>query len=54
MKINKLVGIYLTGPCIIGSYYLSLFTIGAKGSLNTNKGKAKFTKAFLNEDNSRP
>ena len=36
------------GPHIIGSYYLSVISIGGNGSLKTHNGKAKFTVIFLN------
>jgi hypothetical protein len=41
------LGKTLIGPHIIGSNYLSSFTIGYKGSLNTHKGKAKLIVTFL-------
>jgi len=44
----KFDGIAFTGPNKIGSYSLSLFWIGGSGSLNNQRGRAKFMKEFLN------
>ncbi len=47
-KLSKLLpGITLIGPHIIGSNYLSVFTIGSRGSLKTQRGRAKLIVTFL-------
>ncbi len=47
--IKKLLlpGMALIGPFKITSNYLSVLTIGYRGSLKTSNGKAKFTEIFL-------
>lgn len=42
-----LPGIAFIGPHIIGSNYLSVISIGGRGSLKTQSGRAKLIVTFL-------